>query len=267
MQEKYENKAVYKYSNGQSKMTNDPVVKEFPLTLFINNKEIVTMVCSPQDLKELGVGFLLSEGIINNIHDIDSIELQEKEGLINFAISNLSTATTDGFLRRNIASCCGKGRAGLFFINDAKQVKAIESECMFEVDFLLKLMTIFENNSKIFHLTGGVHSSSLAKKSNSANDSLLLSYEDIGRHNAVDKVMGGLVLQSMKTEDKCLLLSGRISSEIVIKAARASIPLVISKASPTDLAVDLAEDLNITIIGFARKERLNIYSHSQRVIQ
>ncbi|NLI93808.1 MAG: formate dehydrogenase accessory sulfurtransferase FdhD [Peptococcaceae bacterium] len=258
MSENYLYRTVCKHDCGKREVVKDLIVREFPLTLFVNEREIVTMVCSPNDLKELGVGFLLSEGLIQNSKNIVELECQESEGLLHIRIYP-EPSNTNSFLRRNIASCCGKGRAGLYFINDARQVKEVKASGCFTKNLLLRHMSWLEKNARSFRLTGGVHSAALA------NDRILLMAEDIGRHNAVDKVLGALCLQGMETADTCLLLSGRVSSEIVIKAARANIPLMLSKGAPTDLAIDLAEDLNITLIGFARENRLNIYSHPERV--
>ena len=126
-------------------------------------------------------------------------------------------------------------------------------------EHLIELMKEMENKSEGFRLTGGLHNSALG------GDNILFMSEDIGRHNAVDKVIGSLIISEQAVDDKILLLSGRVSSEIVIKAARAGIPLVLSRAAPTDLAIDLAQELNITLIGFVRDGRLNIYSHPQRI--
>jgi len=256
--EKYSCRAIDKYSDGRKEKIKDFVVKEFPLTLFVNGREIVTMVCTPENLEELGVGFLLSEGFIRSCQNITEMECQEREGLLRISLDS-EQLSTDSFLRRNIASCCGKGRAALYFINDARQVREVKTSGSYSAEQLLRHMSWLEQNSASFHLTGGVHSAALAK------ETVLFMYEDIGRHNAVDKVLGAMCLRQLETTDSCLVLSGRVSSEIVIKAARANIPLVLSKAAPTDLAIDLAEELNITLIGFARENRLNIYSHPERV--
>lgn len=258
MSEKFISRSILKYVDGKKEEEKDLIVREFPLTVFVNDMEMVTMICSPNNLKELGVGFLLSEGLISSLHDILDIGCQEREGLLNVKISS-SMKNLNSFLRRNIASCCGKGRAGLYFINDARQVKAVDSPGSFELRLLLEQMASLEKESKVFKLTGGVHSAALA------GESMILFYEDIGRHNAVDKVLGAMILQEVDTIDKCLILSGRVSSEIVIKAARANIPLILSRAAPTDLAIDLAEELDITLIGFVRENKLNIYSHPERV--
>lgn len=258
MVEKYSVRPIYKYTNGKKEEAEDYIINESPLTIFLNGREIVTIVCLPTDLQELGVGFLLSEGFINSANDILAMDFQEREGLLHIKTDS-EPPGVNGFLRRNIASCCGKGRAGLYFINDARQVRAVENIKSFEADLLLQHMELLENSSQSFQLTGGVHSAALA------DEIILFMHEDIGRHNAVDKVLGAACLQKIDTTDKCLVFSGRISSEIVIKAARTGIQLILSKAAPTDLAIDLAVELNITLIGFARKNRLNIYSCSERV--
>ena len=258
MGEKYSSRAIQKYFHGKKEQVEDYIAHEFPLTLFLNGREIVTIVCLPDNLLELGVGFLLSEGFIRNARDIMEMDCQEKEGLLHIK-TDAEPPGVNGFLRRNIASCCGKGRAGLYFINDARQVRTLENNKSFRADVLLQHMELLENSSQSFQLTGGVHSAALA------DQKVLFVYEDIGRHNAVDKVLGAACLQKIDTTDKCLVFSGRISSEIVIKAARTGIQLILSKAAPTDLAIDLAVELNITLVGFARKNRMNIYSCSERV--
>lgn len=251
---------IIAYYRGQGETREDPVVQEIPLTLFLNGTELATMVCSPGGYKELGVGFLLTEGLISQPADIIEMNLREEEGLLWITTSN-PIPQTGTFLRRHIASCCGKSRAGLYFINDARQLKPIESDVKYNAEHLLQIINGLEDRSATFRKTGGVHSSALADQSG-----ILCMYEDIGRHNAVDKVLGYAFLHEINTADKCLLLSGRVASEILIKAARAKIPVVLSRSAPTGLTVDLAEELNITVVGFARGERLNIYSHPERIV-
>lgn len=255
----YTRKLIHRYSENKVEEVNDVIAREFPLTIFINEREIVTLVCSPQSLRELAVGFLVSEGLITKYSDITSMEIQEEEGLISIGLAS-SPFTLNSFLRRNIASCCGKGRAGLYFVNDARQVKGIVSNHIFEGIKLSQLMEEMESKAEGFRLTGGIHCSALG------GDKIIYMAEDIGRHNAVDKVVGNALISELIFDDKMLLLSGRVSSEIVIKATRAGIPLILSRSAPTDLAIDLAEDLNITIVGFARNGRFNIYSNPERII-
>lgn len=256
----YKNREFTIYNNGTVEHVKDAVVQETPLTLFLNHIELATMICSPHGYKELGVGFLLTEGLIQKPSDIVEISCREEEGLLWIETSS-PMPSTGNFLRRHIASCCGKSRAGLYFINDARQLKPVESEIRFSGEHLLKIINSLEDRSSVFHMTGGVHSAALAD-----NSGMLCMYEDIGRHNAVDKVLGYAFLNEIPTNDKCLLLSGRVASEILIKAAHANIPLVLSRSAPTGLTIELADDLNITVVGFARGHRFCIYSHSEKVL-
>ncbi len=256
----YRNHAIISYNNGVVEYKEDAVVQEKPLTLFLNQVELATMVCSPGGYKELGAGFLLTEGLVQQPSDILEMSVREEEGLLWVETSH-EISPTNTFLRRHIASCCGKSRAGLYFINDARQLKPIESDTQFNGEHLLKIINSLEEKAETFRRTGGVHSAALADSTG-----LLTMYEDIGRHNAVDKVLGYAFIHEISTRDKCLLLSGRVASEILIKAARAEIPLVLSRSAPTSLTVDLADDLNITVVGFARGKRFSIYSHPERVL-
>ncbi len=125
---------------------------------------------------------------------------------------------------------------------------------------LLHLIGLLEEESTTFRKTGGVHSAALGD-----SKGMLVRYEDIGRHNAVDRILGYAFLNRIDPKDKCLLLSGRISSEILIKAAHYGIPVVVSRSAPTFLAVELADEFNLAVVGFARGERLTVYSHPERV--
>jgi len=249
------------YDRGQLESREVSVVREEPLTVFLNNAELATMICSPSGYKELTVGFLISEGLIHKPEDLVEIRLQEEMGVVWVETAE-PVPQTSNFLRRHIASCCGKGRAGLYFINDAQQLKPVESDKHFKVKDLLHLIDLLDQGSDTFRLTGGVHSAALGDEAG-----LVQMYEDIGRHNAVDKVLGHAFLNRVDTSSKCLLLSGRIASEILIKGARADIPLILSRSAPTELTLKLAEELEITVVGFARGERLTVYTNPERVIK
>ena len=125
---------------------------------------------------------------------------------------------------------------------------------------VVNLMREFQRSSYLFKRTGGVHSAALCRR-----EEIEIFAEDIGRHNAIDKVFGESLLKDIQTEDKVALTSGRISSEIVIKVLRRGVPILISLGAPTDLAVSLAEKMRITVIGFARGRRMNVYTHGFRI--
>jgi FdhD protein len=256
----YIQRKILKYDEGVIENKEAAVVMEKPLTVFLNHNELATLICSPGGLQELTAGFLLSEGLIQKRSDIEDIYCQENEGLL-YINTAFPVRQTDNFLRRHIASCCGKGRAGLYFINDARQLQPVVSDWRIQDKRVIFLMDEFEKKADTFRLTGGVHSAALADQSG-----IIMQYEDIGRHNAVDKILGCAFLNNISTEDKCLLLSGRVASEILIKAARGSIAVILSRAAPTGLTLELAEELGICVVGFARGKQFSVYTHSEKII-
>ena len=256
----YVQRKILVYDQGSIRNKEVSVVEEKPLTIFLNHNEFATLICSPGGLQELAVGFLLSEGLIQQRSDIEDMRCREDEGLL-WIETNHPVMETNNFLRRHIASCCGKGRAGLYFINDARQLQPVISDWRLSVKHIMTLMNELEQRANSFRLTGGVHSAALAGETG-----IIVHYEDIGRHNAVDKVLGYVFLNDLSPHNKCLLLSGRVSSEILIKAARGSIPVILSRAAPTELTLELADELNICVVGFARGERFNIYTHPEKIV-
>lgn len=250
---------ITSYDNGIVRHIRDAVVEEYPLTLFLNGAELATMVCSPTGLNELAAGFLLSEGLVRTPEDLIEVVVQEKEGSLLIRTGGGELPASEA-RRRHITTGAGKSGTDFRFINAARQIPPIQSPVRFTAPHLLEMIDLLQQRSATFVLTGGVHSAAMADQ-----DGMICMFEDIGRHNAVDKVLGYAFLQGIASQDKILLLSGRIASEILLKAARAGIPLVLSRSAPTGLTIDLAEKLNITVVGFARGNRLSIYTHPEKV--
>ncbi|WP_066632694.1 formate dehydrogenase accessory sulfurtransferase FdhD [Desulfolucanica intricata] len=240
---------------------NDPdlVVRETPLTIFLNGAEFVTLVCSPANLYELALGFLCSEGILQHKKDLKKVALEEEKGIIQIETAK-PVIEEEYFMRRYITSCCGKGRSSFYFINDARGTKTVTGNISISIKEIKNLIMELETRAKIFQTTGGTHGAGLCTPKE-----MLLFFEDIGRHNAVDKLFGRSFLDELQLEDKIIVFSGRVSSEILIKVAKIGIPIIISRSAPTDLAVKIATELGITVIGFARGDRMNIYTHTNRV--
>jgi len=254
----FEHRTIKRIRGLTSSVEADPVIKEVPLTIMLNDEEFATLVCSPGFERELVVGFLAGEGLLKEPSDIRDYFFRETQGVV--WIETHTKTPTEGFLSRNFASCCGKGRPSLYYVNDASQVEPVEGNPVYTADSVLELVRLLEESSHSFRLTGGVHSAAL-----SAGETVLAVYEDIGRHNALDRIMGYVFLNSVDTSNMAIVLSGRISSEILIKAARMRVPVVISKNAPTALAIDLADELGITVVGFARGNGINVYSHEGRI--
>lgn len=251
---------IIQYNNGTVEQIEDAVVQENPLTVFLNHEELATMVCSPGGYNELAVGLLLSEGLVHQPEDILEIAYNEEEGIM-WIETSVPGSKSGTYLNRHTAGYYGKKRGGQHAIEEIRALQPAPSATRFQGAHLLDLINNLEQEAVTFKRTGGVHSAALADQSG-----FLCRYEDIGRHNAVDKVLGYAFINRITTNDKCLLLSGRVASEILLKAARADIPLVLSRSAPTGLTIDLAEEMNITVVGFARGQRYSIYSHPERVI-
>ena len=253
------NQSIIRYENGQLFATEDFYVTEFPLTIMVNGEEFATIICIPTNMEELVLGFLASEGAILKRDELKSIQIDDSKG---FAHVELTKSLGDRFeysTKRMIASCCGKSRE-FYFHNDAAIAKTSMSKIELHPQQILRMMTQLQSASVIFKQTGGLHNAAI-----SDGNTFFEHRQDIGRHNALDKLYGYCIQRHISVRDKVLIFSGRISSEILIKAAKIGVGVILSKSAPTTLAVQLAKDLNITAIGFIRDGNFNIYSHPERI--
>ncbi|WP_077622675.1 formate dehydrogenase accessory sulfurtransferase FdhD [Sediminibacillus massiliensis] len=253
------NKRIIRYDGKSILEVDDDIANEFPLTIFVNGEEFATMVCTPTYLEELIKGFLASEGIIRFLDEIDSFTIDEDRGFAYVELKNKQSLNTDSHSKRFIGSCCGKSRQ-FYFQNDAKTAKTIMKKTKISVDQCIDLMKTMQEDSTDFHSTGGLHNAALCTREN-----LLVSRSDIGRHNALDKVYGYCLDNRIPLADKVIAFSGRISSEVLLKVSKIGAGIILSKSAPTTLALDLAEDLGITTVGFIRGNRLNVYTHPERI--
>ncbi|WP_449540492.1 formate dehydrogenase accessory sulfurtransferase FdhD [Ferdinandcohnia sp. Marseille-Q9671] len=254
-------KEIIKFEDGQLVEEEDVIVTEFPLTIILNQQEFATMVCSPSELDELVVGFLASEGVIRFRDDIKSLHIDSGQGYAYVETVAPVTTSQEYYSKRFIGSCCGKGRQ-FYFVNDAKTAKTSTSTITLTPEECIDLMNEMQQNSLVFQDTGGVHNAALC-----IPDKMIVNRTDIGRHNALDKILGHCLIHKIPVRDKVIVFSGRISSEVLLKAAKIGVGIVLSKSAPTDLAIKIAEELNITAVGFIRGGKLNVYSHPERIVQ
>jgi len=238
---------------------DDVVVREFPLTIILNDQELVTLLCTPRDLKYLAIGFLTSEGLLGSQDEIKKVIVDERRGVVRVQTEADRIAANNLVFRRLITTGCGRG-ASFYSAADTQNQVMIESRTLMSTHQVLSLANDFQHRSEIYRVTGGAHSAALCDTEN-----ILVFNEDIGRHNAVDKVFGECRLQDIPTDERVMVTSGRISSEIVLKVAKRNIPILISKAAPTDLAVKLARDLGMTLLGFVRGKRISAYTNDWRI--
>lgn len=246
--------------HGKERWTvEEEVVEEFPLTILLNGEEFATLVCSPTNLEELIIGFLASEGIIRLYEEIKSLIIDENRGFAYIELFREYNFSQQDHSKRFIGSCCGKSRQ-FYFKSDVKTAKTITSRLTISVEQCYNLMRELQLGSEQFKRTGGVHNAALATA-----DRLLDVQTDIGRHNALDKVYGSVLQQKIPLADKLIVFSGRISSEVLLKVSKIGVGLILSKSAPTLLALNLANDLGITVIGFARENKMNVYTHPYRI--
>lgn len=251
---------ILKYAEGVLIEVEDEVASEYALTLTVNGEEFATLVCTPSDLEELVVGVLASEGVIRGTDEIDSLSIQERTGFVYVRLNRKDANLGRLHSKRFIGSCCGKSRQ-FYLQSDAKTAKTVMTRHTVTVDQCLSLMRALQDASSAFQRTGGVHNAALCSP-----DRILAVRSDIGRHNAVDKLFGYHLMHKVPLRDKLLAFSGRVSSEMLLKAAKIGVGIVLSKSAPTDLALNLAEELGITVVGFIRDNRCNIYTHPERIV-
>ncbi len=258
----FEKIRIIEYRDGSFSETEDNVTSEKKLKILLNNKEVLSLLCTPTMIRELVVGFVLSEGLIkdNNPGELqqewcaERIEIlwkdREIEVRLPMDLPDSAAALTSG---------CGKG---LTFISDISEedLPVFSNGLRVKIESVFGLYREFQKRSELFKTTGGVHSAALCNE-----DEIIVFADDIGRHNAVDKIIGYAFLENIPLGDKILLLSGRLSSEITIKTIKSGIPILVSRAAPTDMSVNIARISNITLIGFLRGQRMNIYSGYERV--
>jgi FdhD protein len=259
MDSEIENVNILRLTEDGRENIEDIVVREFPFTIILNNEELVTMLCSPTNLDHLAVGFLFSEGFLESKDEIKNVLVDENRGIVRVNTKEDKNLNNDFLFKRMITSGCGRG-ASFYHAADAENREQIKSERKISTGQVLMLMKEFQQKSAVFRETGGVHSAALCD-----TDNILVFMEDIGRHNAIDKIFGKCVMENIPTEDRIVVTSGRISSEILLKVSRRDIPIIISKSAPTNLGVRLANELGMTLLGFARGKRVNAYTNDWRI--
>ncbi len=245
--------ASYKYIEGKWQDVHLSVPKEMAFTIYINNLELVTILCTPEKLNCLVLGYLYAEGIISDMKDVASMRVCEDDALADVKLNRTDFQLPE---KRVLTSGCGGGIS----FNAGVEALRLESDIVTTPEQILHFVKQMMENASLYQLSGGIHTSSLAD-----DHALLVVSEDIGRHNTLDKILGECLLRKISTRDKLLFTSGRVSSEMLRKAARMQTPIIASLTSPTDRAVSLARQLNITLIGYARGGHLTVYSGRERL--
>lgn len=230
------------------------VIEESLVSIYVNGQELATIMCSPLEQEALALGFLFNEGVIQAADEI---------GLLQ---ANVTGTAVDVFLKRGefepprrmiLTSGCG---GGVTLQDLTEQYPPIESELVIAPAVIHQRMRDLQGAARLYNQVRGVHTAILADR-----DRLLVSAEDVGRHNAVDKVAGKALQAGISMRDGLLLTSGRISSEMLGKARRMGTPIVASRTSPTSISLRLAQAWKICVVGYVRHGSMRVYTHPERL--
>ncbi len=249
----YIQRQIIKNTGDDFDATEDSIAVEKRLRVSVNGKELLSLYCTPLMVRELVVGMFMTEEIIKGGWCAERMSIEYSDD-VNVDIPAEGEASMDGAVITS--GCIG----GLTFPK-RQTLQRFDDPFTIRAAALKTLFWKFQKASDLYQLTGCVHSAAL-----SDGESILCLAEDIGRHNAVDKVIGYALLENIPFQGKIMLASGRLSSEIVAKCAKWSIPIVASRTSPTSLAVEIAENSGVTVVGFVRADRLNVYTHPGRIV-
>ena len=245
---------IYHYNQGRFTQFERPVVREQPLTIMVNGQEVATFLCTPVQLENLVVGFLAFEGIIRGPEDICELDVDAEHGVAELRVKTEVVVPT----KRVFTSGCGMG---LTFSLRLSHYPPVRSDLTLRADRVFPLMQQLFDGATMYHVSRGIHAAAL-----SDGERVLAVAEDVGRHNALDKILGQALRQGIRTEGRLLLTTGRISSEMLRKGAYMGVPCLISRTSPTTLSIDAAKRLGITVIGYVRRQSFNLYTHPERVL-
>jgi FdhD protein len=236
------------------------IIKEVPLEVFLNDMRVVTIACTGNHMDELAVGFLRSEGFIRTSEDVERIHISDDANKIYV---HARPAVPDSASKRQdsmtVASSGAKGTNSFVGVRALKKIN--DDSLTVSLQQIFFLMERLLSLASLHDRTRGTHCSALAD-----GKDVIISREDIGRHNTIDMLGGYILLKNIDCSDKIVIRTGRVSSEIVYKVWNLGIPVMISISVPTSMAINMAKEAGMTLIGAVKDGKMNIYSHSKRVV-
>jgi len=241
-----------------NKLINTTVIKEDSLTIFLNNQEIVTLMCINDQPKNLAIGYLLNQNMIQNNEKIKSIDYEKELGVI---VVRTNTKTNfEKILRKKVTtSGCAQGTIFGNIYEEIKKIK-IKSKAIIKHEWIYEISKKINLTPSLYLEAGAVHGCVINDKNQP-----MIYMEDVGRHNAVDKIAGYMFLKKINADDKIFYTTGRLTSEMIIKTVKMGIPILISRSGFTSWGVELAKQTNLTLIGRAKGKKYIILSGHHRV--
>lgn len=249
----YITKSIIKVNNKDIIQKEDFIITEYPLNLYVNNELITTFLTTPSNIEYLIYGYLFSEKHIDSITDIIDYNFIQKQNSIYIKLIKKPQ-----IYKKDKVLLSGCGNSSIL-LTKTEELEAINSEFTIDNNQILNSSKLLNTDSKLFNLTGGIHSCMLYYNEK------YIHIEDIGRHNALDKIIGYALKNNIDFTNSYIISSGRISSDMVLKCINAKIPILLSRSAPTSLALSLANKYNLTVIGFIRGKKMNIYTHDKKI--
>jgi FdhD protein len=265
---------IWRLADHQADVVDGGVVVEEPLEIRLNEQPVAVLMRSPGLEKELATGFCLGEGLVNSLMDIalvrhcgrvgpgdategDTLDVSRNRVDITL-MPGVSIASSQGDAVQLIRSGCGRTEASALVEN----LRPVDAQLTISLETLRRLPGQITRQQDAYRMAGGIHAAAVFD----ARGRAVVVCEDIGRHNAADKAVGYCLLRGISLQDKILVSTGRASYDMVSKGVRMGVPIIASISSPTSLAVELAEALNCTLLGYLRGKKLNVYTHRWRVV-
>jgi FdhD protein len=248
------------YEGDSAEERRKKMIGEAVCSLIVNGQEWVTFFCTPSDLDFLAIGFLFDAGVIESADEVEEVRVtggpQDLEALVEVSLRDKELTLPS---RSTLTTGCGGGLT--FYDIAAKRSPLASDREVTPAQVYAAMRQLMAANAELHREVGGFHSAAL-----SDGEELLIVAHDVGRHNTVDRVAGAALCQRIATRDRLLVTTGRVSTEMLAKAARLQVPVVISRNSPTGLATNLAREWRIAIAGYVRGQRMHVYSSEERIV-
>ncbi|MDD5467254.1 MAG: formate dehydrogenase accessory sulfurtransferase FdhD [Anaerolineales bacterium] len=243
-----------KVSAGRWEPVETHTIVEAPVNLTVNGQVWLSFMCTPVDLEALAIGFLFNEGVIQSMDEVALVQPCDAGDNVDVWLTH---AVEKPEHWRHTSGCTG----GITSVEmKAPPVNQLNNGFSLSHTTIGVLITSLFEAQQLYRMAGGVHTSAL-----SDGKEIIVSSEDIGRHNSLDKIAGHLLIEKLNPRRRILLTTGRISSEMLQKSARMGASIVISRTSPSSLSIQMAEEWGITLIGYAHRASFNIYTHPERI--
>ena len=243
-------------------MLNKSYPEEYPITLYVNKQELLTAQLTEVDLKDWAIGYLYAEGLIDFPEEVLNIYIEPYRGNVVVELSK-TTAEVQAFLKKKRILTAGCGRGVTFrTLKEVGLFKKVKATRRFPLTFIQQKMREFGKSTPLYIKTGGMHAAAVIEP-----DGNLIVREDIGRHNAVDKAIGAALKKGLRGEELALITTGRISFEMCSKVARFGVGLAASKTAATNLAIALAKELSIDLVGYCRGRDALVYTPGHNLLK